>query len=178
MTQRFEGLRFWLECLAHAAVIVSVPFIALQLLAQERAQAADEAQQQRIQRVNNAMSFIQMGNDPERTAVRAILSEPWEKIDVSALMEANPTPEGLNRAKLAVTNKVRDGDIEKLSDFYNAVLLCRNSDSCDKKLIDAFFQVDVSGFYCAYDLRLADIAQRLNRPDYAANLKAYAGGCE
>lgn len=90
-------------------------------------------------------------------------------------MEANPTPEGL---QIAVTNSVRDSDIEKLTDFYNAVLLCRNGGHRDRKLIDDFFKVDIGGFYCAYDFRLTGIAQRLNRPDYVADIKKYAGACE
>ncbi len=178
MTSGPERLRFWLECAAHAAVIVSVPFIALQLVAQERARAADEARQQQSQRANASMSFIQMANDSERTSVRAILSEPWEKLDVEKLLEANPTPEGLRQAKIAVTNTVQDRDIEKLTEFYKAVLLCRNARHCDQKLIDDFFRTDITGFYCAYDHRLTDIAGRLNRPDYVDDLKAYAGSCE
>lgn len=77
-----ETLRFVLECLAHVAVILSVPAIAVQLVVQERARAADRAQQQQSQRASAAMNFIMLTNDPERTAVRATLSEPWEKIDV------------------------------------------------------------------------------------------------
>jgi hypothetical protein len=178
MSAGLERLRFWLECAAHFAVIASVPFIAGQLYFQERARAADEAQQQQGQRVSAAMSFIQMANDPERTSVRATLSEPWEKLNVAELMAADPTPEGLLKAKTAVTSSVRDSDIEKLTEFYKAVLLCRNGDHCDKKLIDDFFRVDITGFYCAYDHRLGAIAERLNRPDFVNDLKTYAGSCE
>jgi hypothetical protein len=162
---RYEPVRGAIETISHIAVTVAIPLFFVQ-----------QALQERSHRAENAMQFIAMANDKYSDVISA-LSEPWEAIDVSALKRNNPTPEGMAQAKFAVMHDVRDRDIERLTEFYKAVLICRRGGYCDPKLIDDFFRTNITFFYCAYDVRLDSIAKRLNRPDYVTEVKAYAGNC-
>ena len=166
-----------LECLSHLAVILGVPLFFWQLSVQKETQRTQESVQRKFQRADNSMRFIELSNSEYIAEIRSVLAEPWENLNVSALIDQNPSEQSLERAKKAVVEQVRDRDIENLTDFYKAVLLCRNQEYCDKKLIDDFYRLEVDGFYCAYEGRLQLIAERLNRPDYAVDLKNYAGRC-
>lgn len=175
---RLQRLHFVLECLSFGAVILAVPFFFIQQYREQNRQAEERQVQHQILRAEAAMGFIQMANDSERWQVRAALTAPFENVDADAMMARNPSAEDLARDKLLITKDVRRADIEKMADFYKSVLLCRSAGHCDRKLIDDFFQDEISSFYCAYDIRLAGISKALNRPDYSDDLKAYSGNCE
>ena len=49
---------------------------------------------------------------------------------------------------------------------------------CDSTLIDQFFRHNINLFYCAYEERLKRIGERLNRSDYGAEMRGYAGPCD
>lgn len=175
---RLQRLRFVLECLSFVAVILAVPFFFIQQYREQNRQAEERRAQHQNLRAEAAMGFIQMANDAERWQVRAALTAPFENVDVEAMMARNPSAEDLARDKLLLTQNVRRADIEKMTDFYKSVLLCRNAGHCDGKLVDDFFQDEISSFYCAYDVRLEGISKSLNRADYSDDLKAYSNNCE
>ncbi|MBY0285461.1 MAG: hypothetical protein K2W81_16070 [Sphingomonas sp.] len=157
--------RTLIETASHVAVIVAIPFFFLQ-------QNADR----NSRREASSMEFIMLAND-RYSDVISTLSKPWESVDIADLLKNNPTKEGVAQAKFAITESVLDSDIEKVGEFYKSVLICRRAKHCDQKLIDDFFRTNIVGFYCSYDVRLDRIASRLNRPDYATDLQAYAGRC-
>lgn len=161
----WEITRKLIETAAHVAVIVAIPFFFLQ-------QDADR----KSGRKESAMQFIMLASD-KYSEVISTLTKPWEAINLTEFLQSNPTKAGIAQAKLAITEDVADADIEKMTEFYKSVLICRSAKHCDQKLIDDFFRTNIVGFYCSYDERLLRIATRLNRPDYAADLKAYAGRC-
>lgn len=160
MNKWLRRFRLPLECLSYIAVIGGIGLFFLQQQSVHRAQ-----------RVETAMQFVQLENEPAFTEARAMLEAPWRQVDMSQL---RPTQGGRAQLQLTVTRQVGDEPIEKLADFYASVLACRASGICETEVIDQFFRTNISGFYCAYDVRLARIAQRLNRPDYAAALRAYS----
>jgi hypothetical protein len=164
MNKWLRKCRLPLECLSYVAVIGGIGLFFLQQQSVHRAQ-----------RVETAMLFVQLENEPAFAEARAALEAPWRQVDMSQL---RPTEGGRAQLQLTVTRQVADERIEKVADFYSSVLACRASETCEAEVTDQFFRTSIEGFYCAYDVRLARIAQRLNRPDYADALRAYSVGCD
>lgn len=165
MAGKWSAIRALIETVSFLSVIVAIPFFFIQQNNEKKDRAAD-----------SAMQFIILAND-KYADVLSRLSAPWEQLSIPELLQNNPTPQGIAQAKMAATQGVKDTDIEQAAQFYKAVLICREAEHCDPKLIDDFFRTDIQGFYCSYDERLKLIAHRLNRPNYVDDLKNYAGAC-
>lgn len=162
-----EPLRITLECLSYAAVIGGVFFFFIQ-----------QSDSRRARRIETALSFVQLEKDPSYAAALAALADPWQQVDMSKVMAANPSAEALARLKLSVTRDVPDAPVEHVAEFYASVVGCREIGACDATLIDQFFKRNINLFYCAYDGRLKRIGRRLNRDDYGAEIQRYAGSCD
>lgn len=160
MNRWLEYPRLLLECLSYVVVIVGIGLFFVQ---QETAR--------RAQQVEMAMRFVQLESESTFAEAREALEAPWRTVNMS---QVAPTEDGRAKLKATVTESVGDEKIEQLTEFYLSVLDCRSAEICDAKVIDRFFRSDISGFYCLYDVRLASIAERLNRPTYADPLRDYA----
>jgi hypothetical protein len=161
-----EPFRITLECLSYVAVVSGVFFFFIQ-----------QSDAKRTRSIENALAFVALENDSNYVDARTALAAPWQKVDMSEVMAANPSKEMLAQLKLSVTRDVPDPTVEKVAEFYSSVAGCRESGVCDSTLIDQFFKRNINLFYCAYDERLKQIGKRLNRDDYAVEMQRYAGSC-
>ena len=173
----WQRLRIGLESASHVAVLLGVPFFLFQQIDQQAQRDAENKRLAATERAERAMRFIEMANDEVRTEAGATLSAPFETTNFELFLLTNPSQEELDAAMLKAQRSVRDRDILKISEFYKSVLLCRNAGYCDEKLIDGFFRENITDFYCSYTARLNAIGERLNRRDYADDLKQYAKDC-
>ncbi|HYG29616.1 MAG TPA: hypothetical protein VD887_05305 [Allosphingosinicella sp.] len=166
VSRRVERIRVTLECLSYVTVIAGIFLFFVQQREVENAR-----------RVETALLFVSLENDEAYTRARETLTAPWQRVDMSRIMAARPSRDTIHRLKLEVTRDVPDASIENVYEFYSSVVGCRDHGLCDRTIIDQFFRRGVSGFYCTYDVRLAQIGRRLNRPDYGRDLQSYAGSC-
>lgn len=156
LTNRFEGRQL---TLAFLGVIISAIMLAFFI----REQSTDR----QSQRVELAMQFVQKLNEPDYVQTREKLWAPFRNFNLS-----DRSPAYVQR----IASTVEARHIEGMKAFYSSVLACKE-DRCDEATIDRYFKEEIKGFWCLYRTRLLQTRERLKVPEYAEDLRRYAGSC-
>lgn len=133
----------------------------------------------RAAQVQYSMALIEQANTGEILALRTKLAKPWYPIDLGALASSRPSDAAMAKLKRDTLEgaAIDDADVIQMADFFRTGLLCRKTGVCAQDVFDTFFCEETRGFYSLYDLRLAPIAGRINRPDAFVPLAEYAEQC-
>lgn len=168
MTRRtfLDRVKTWAELISFMAVITAVPLFFWQ-----------QRESMWSTRVANAMQFIIMSNSGEIAQARISLSKPWTTFDTNRFMTSNPPRAAIRKMKRDVTAGVDSETVMETTDFYSSVILCRNSNICDKDTIDVYFRSSITAFYCTYDDRISEIATTNRRSNYGLDLRRYSDDC-
>jgi len=169
MTQSRTATRGVLEVVASIAVIAGVPLFFYQQFSEDRAKG-----------VERAMGFVSMSNTGRIAEVRQKLAEPWLAFDMADFASTRPPAEAIAKMKQDVisVSEINNSDLAEMTDFYSAVISCRNRSICDRTVSDMYFRDAISSFYCLYKERLQETALALNRSSYLDTLKEYVLDCE
>jgi hypothetical protein len=158
----------WIRAISYFSIIPAVLFFVFEQRAARHAAQVEAAHALMIQ-----------SNSDELVSLSMRLSKPWLEDDYVKFREARPSfaaSEAMKELKFQQHN-IDLSDIMRMANFYQIVLLCKDSGRCDAQTIDTYFCQEIRQFTSFFRPQMEAIRTRLGRSDTYQFLIEHAENC-